>query len=87
MLGLLPITSLVPRPSSAPVSDRLQYAKTEGEGLVNLTTWSAAQASHVVTLICIAKLREKTDLEFCTSYEDETSTDGEQYKVYKTYPS
>ena len=31
-------TSLVPRPSPAPVFDRLQYAKTEGEGLVNLTT-------------------------------------------------
>ena len=31
-------TSLVPRPSLAPVFDRLQYAKTEGEGLVNLTT-------------------------------------------------
>ena len=30
--------SLVPRPSPAPVFDRLQYAKTEGEGLVNLTT-------------------------------------------------
>ena len=29
--------SLVPRPSPAPVFDRLQYAKTEGEGLVNLT--------------------------------------------------
>ena len=32
------VTSLVPRPSPAPVFDRLQYAKTEGEGLVNLTT-------------------------------------------------
>ena len=30
--------SLVPRPSLAPVFDRLQYAKTEPEGLVNLTT-------------------------------------------------
>ena len=32
------VHSLVPRPSPAPVFDRLQYAKTEGEGLVNLTT-------------------------------------------------
>ena len=31
--------------------------------------------------------REKTDLVFCTSYEDETSADGEQNQVYKTYPS
>ena len=30
--------NLFPRPSSAPVFDRLQYAKTEPEGLVNLTT-------------------------------------------------
>ena len=79
--------SLVPRPSPPPVFDRLQYAKTEGEGLVNLSMWSAAQASHVVTLICIARIMEKTDLAFCTSYEDETSADGEQYQAYKTYPS
>ena len=31
--------------------------------------------------------REKIDLAFCTSYEDETSADGEQHQVYKTYPS
>ena len=30
------IRSLVPRPSPAPVFDRLQYAKTEPEGLVIL---------------------------------------------------
>ena len=42
--------SLVARPSPTPVFDRLQYAKMEGEGLMNLTTWFAAQASHV-TLI------------------------------------
>ena len=28
--------SLIPRPSLAPVFDRLQYANMEGEGLVNL---------------------------------------------------
>jgi len=32
------VPSLVPKLSSAPVFDRLQYAKTEPEGLVNLTT-------------------------------------------------
>jgi len=31
--------SLVPRPSTPPVFDRLQYAKTEGEGLGNFITW------------------------------------------------
>ena len=31
-------SSLVPRPSPAPVFARFQYAKTEPEGLVNLTT-------------------------------------------------
>jgi len=30
--------SLVPRPSTPPVFDRLQYAKTEGEGLRNFIT-------------------------------------------------
>ena len=29
--------SLIPRPFPAPVFDHLQYAKTEPEGLVNLT--------------------------------------------------
>ena len=31
--------SLVPRPSYRPVFDCLQYAKTEGEGLVHFITW------------------------------------------------
>jgi len=30
--------SLIPRPSTPPVFDRLQYAKTEGEGLGNFIT-------------------------------------------------
>ena len=30
-------STLVPRPSPAPVFDHLQYAKMEGEDLVNLT--------------------------------------------------
>jgi len=30
--------SLVPRPSTPPVFDRFQYAKTEGEGLGNFIT-------------------------------------------------
>ena len=78
--------SLVPRPSPAPVLDCLQYAKTEPEGLVNLTTRSAARASHFVTLYMYGRATEKTDLAFCISYEDETSADEER-QVYKTYPS
>ena len=31
------VASLIPRPSPAPVFDRLQYTKTEEDGLVNLT--------------------------------------------------
>jgi len=38
-------SSLVPRPSTPSAFDRLQYAKTEGEGLGNFITWSAAQPS------------------------------------------
>ena len=62
--------SLIPRPSPAPVFDRLQYSKTEQEGLVNLTTWSVPRASHFVTLYMYGRATEKTDLAFCTSYED-----------------
>ena len=48
--------------ASFPGLPRLQFLiacgmqKMEGEGLVNLTTWSAAQVSHVVMLICIVML-------------------------------
>ena len=41
-------TSLVPRPSPAPVFDCLQYAKTEPEGLVNLTTWSLPRVTSQI---------------------------------------
>jgi len=34
----LKVLSLIPRPSTPPVFDRLQYAKTEGEGLGNFIT-------------------------------------------------
>ena len=41
--------SLVPRPSTRPVFDRLQYAKMEGEGLGNFIMWSAARlTSHIL---------------------------------------
>ena len=40
-----------------------------------------AWASHVVTLICHA--RGKTNLAFCTNYEDETSADREKMKCTK----
>ena len=66
-------TSLVPRPSSAPVFDRLQYAKMDPEGLVNLTMWPAARTSHFVTPYRYGRAAEKTDLTFCTRYEDEAS--------------
>ena len=32
------VDNLVPRPSTPPVFDRLQYAKAEGEGLGNFIT-------------------------------------------------
>ena len=37
-LGMRHSHSLIPRPSHRPVFDRLQYAKTEGEGLVHFIT-------------------------------------------------
>ena len=41
-------SSLIPRSPPPPVFDRLQYVKTEGEGLRFLIMWSAVQVSHVV---------------------------------------
>ena len=38
-----PYCSLIPRPSPVWVSDLLKCAKMEGEGLVNLATWSVVQ--------------------------------------------
>ena len=70
----------------APGFDRLQYAKTEREGPVNLTTWFAALVSHFIMLYMYGRATEKADLAFCTSYEDKTSADGE-YQACKTYPS
>ena len=42
-----------------------------------------------VTFLCsmYSHAREKTDLAFCTSYEDQTSAGREQRQSYKTYPS
>ena len=73
--------------SPAPVFDRLQYAKTEPEGLVILPR-DPCHGRHVSsTLRMYGRATEKTDLAFCTSYEDETSADGQQHLAYKTYPS
>ena len=57
-------TTLVPRPSSAPVFDCLQYAKTELEGLVNLTMWPAARMSYFIMPYRYGCAAEKTDLTF-----------------------
>ena len=52
--------SLVPRPSLAPVFDRLQYAKTEGEGLANLIrgTHDVTGFRHEDMFIYISSYRE-----------------------------
>ena len=59
-----PTSSLVPRPSPAPVFESYHVIRSTG-----VTCRHAYMYSHVT---------EKADLGFCTSYEDETSTDGEQ---------
>ena len=38
----------VPKLALALLYDHLQHASTEGEGLVNLTTWSVAQLASLV---------------------------------------
>jgi len=57
-----------------PVFDRLQYAKTEGEGLGNFIMWSAAWLSNVVMPPLDSQMIYKTNLAFCASYKDGTST-------------
>jgi len=50
-------SSLVPRPSTPPVFDRLQYAKTEGEGLGNFIMWSAARlTSQILDVTAYSRL-------------------------------
>ena len=73
-------SSLVP-----PVFDRLQYAKTEGEGLGNFITWSAAQLSKVVTPPLNIQVIYETDLAFCASYKDATSASRELHQAYEAY--
>jgi len=78
--------SLVPRPSTPPVFNRLQYAKTEGEGLGNFITWSAARPSNVVTPPLNSQVIYETDLAFCASYKDGASASRELHQAYETYP-
>ena len=77
--------SLVPRPSTPPVFDRLQYAKTEGEGLGNFITWSKARPSNVVMPPLNSQVIYETDLAFCASYKDGTSASRELHQAYETY--
>ena len=78
--------NLFPRPSTPPVFDRLQYAKTEGEGLGNFITWSAARPSNIVTPPLNSQVIYKTDLAFCASYKDGTSASRELHQAHETYP-
>ena len=86
MLNRLVDSSLVPRPSTPPVFDRLQYTKMEGEGLGNFITWSVARLSYVVTPPFNSQVMHETNLTFCASYEDGTSTSRELHQAYETYP-
>jgi len=52
-LSYSPSGSLVPRPSIPPVFDCLQYAKTEREGLGNLTPSEAQLTSRNLDAIAI----------------------------------
>jgi len=65
--------------STHPVFDRFhaQYAKMEGEGLGNFITWSTARPSNVVTCPLNSQVIYKSDLAFCASCKDGTSTSRE----------
>ena len=51
------LSSVVPRPSLAPVFDCLQYAKAKGQGLVNLATQSVAHICYVCLAHCLVLSR------------------------------
>ena len=76
--------SLVPRPSLAPVFDHLQYAKTEPEGLVNLTMWSVAWlTSQILEMETYSHLY----LELQRSWRNKTSSNQETSPTSRTLPS
>ena len=76
--------SLVPRPSLAPVFDHLQYAKTEPDGLVNLTTWFAAQlTSQILDMETYSHLY----LQLQISWRNKTSSSRKTSPTSKTVPS
>ena len=66
---------LVPTPSW--LQDLVtMYEKMEREDVMNIITWSVAQALHFVTLVCIAMLLRRPIL--CSVLSTNTSADGEQ---------
>ena len=77
----------VERVASFPGLPQLQ--KTEGGGRRPGESYHVIRGTGVTCrhAYIYSHAREKTDLGFCASYEDETSADGEQCQAYKTYPS
>ena len=61
--------SLVPRPSPAPVSDRLQYAETEPGESYYVIRGTGVTCCHAY-MYKYSPAREKTDLTFRTSNDD-----------------
>ena len=77
-------TSLVPRTSTPPGFDRLQYAKSRGrEKAWEIHHMICGQPSYVITPRANSQVMYETDL---TSYEDGTSTSRELHQAYETYP-
>jgi len=64
----------------------LAVCKTEGGDLGNFITWSEAQPSYVVTPPLNSQVMYKTDLAFCASYKDGTSTSRELHWAYEINP-
>ena len=68
---------LVPTPSW--LQDLVtMYDKMECKGVMNIITWSVAQALHFVTLVCIAMLLRRPILRSVLSMN--TSADGERHQ-------
>ena len=78
------VSSLVPRSSPAPVFDRLQYAETKPEGLVNLTTWSVPRlTSQILDMVAYSHLY----FQLQRSWRNKTHSSRETSPTSRTLPS
>jgi len=84
--GVWLCTSLVPRTSTPPVFECLQYSKSRGRE----KAWEIHHmicGTTVITPHTNSQVMYETDLTLGASYEDRTNTNRELHRAYETYPA